>query len=154
MLVIVGDRFHESSTIGSKAFYPYAEISVPGGVYITFLFNGRRQKASCENLAATVTNGMLAVCPACRAKVTKCIDTLDPQNRTMLLSADPLDVPSARIPDGVMAYHAVDPAIALLVCQESERRISSRTKPGSIVCYPAKTTRPFLARPFTEIPNG
>ena len=77
-------------------YYPYVEMSVPGGIDITFLFNGRRSKTSCETLAANVTNSMLAVCPTCQTKAKQCLDSLEPQHRK-LLSAWPLDIPSARL---------------------------------------------------------
>ena len=128
----------------STLYYPYVEMSAPGGIDITFLFSARKDAASCETLATSVTNGMLAVCLTCQIKAKQCLDSLDPQHRKML-SADPLDVPSARLPDGVSTYHASDPAIALAACRESERLTSSRAEPGRIVCYPPKTVRPLPA---------
>jgi hypothetical protein len=117
---------------------------VPGGIDITFLFNGRKDKTSCETLATSVTNGMLTVCPTCQTKAKQCLDSLEPQHRK-LLSAEPLDTPSARLPDGVATYHASNPDIALAACQESERQTSSRAEAGRIVCYPPQTARPLPA---------
>ena len=123
-------------------YYPYVEMSVPGDIDITFLFNGRRDKTSCEALAANVTNSMLAVCPTCQTKATKCLDSLEPQHRK-LLSAEPLDMPSARLLDGVATYHASNPDIALAACQESERQTSPRAEADRILCYSAGTPRPI-----------
>lgn len=152
MLVVVTERLLEPPPITSKAFYPYAEISVPGGIDMTFLFNGRRDNTSCETLAANVIDSMLAVCPTCQAKAKKCLDTLEPQHRKML-SAEPLDMPSAQLPDGVAIYHASNPEIALAACRESERQTSSRTKADRIVCYPPKTARYLPALPGGDIPR-
>jgi len=124
-------------------YYPYVEMSVPGGIDITFLFNGRKDKTSCETLVANVTNSMLAVCPTCQAKAKKCLDTLEPQHRK-LLSAEPLDIPSARLPDGVATYYASNPEIAIAACRESERLTSSRVEASRIICYPPKAARPAL----------
>jgi len=147
MLAVVSERLHDSLPIVSRAFYPYAEISAPGGINMTFLFNGRRDKRNCEGLAAAVIDSMLAVCPTCQVKAKKCLDLLEPQHQEMLSTA-PLDLPSARLPDGVLTYHAIDPDTALAACQESARQTSSRsTEAGRIVCYPPKTDRPPPASP-------
>ncbi len=134
-------------------YYPYVEMSVPGDIDITFLFNGRKDKTSCETLAANVTNSMLAVCPTCQAKARQCLDSLEPQHRK-LLSAEPLDIPSARLPDGVSTYHASNPDIALAACRESEKLTSSRVEAGRIVCYPAGTPRPILQEPAIDAAQG
>ena len=134
-------------------YYPYIEMSVPGGIDITFLFNGRKDKTSCETLAANVTNSMLAVCPTCQAKAKQCLDTLEPQHRK-LLSAEPLDIPSARLPDGVATYRALNPDTALAACQESERQTSSRAEAGRIVCYPPQTARPLPAPGKTPLDSS
>jgi len=125
-------------------YYPYVEMGVQGGIDITFLFNGRKDKTSCETLVANVTNSMLAVCPTCQIKVKQCLDSLEPQHRK-LLSAEPLDIPSARLPDGVSTYHALNPDDALTACRESEKLTASRAEAGRIVCYPPKTARPLPA---------
>lgn len=124
-------------------YYPYVEMKVPGDIDVTLLFNGRKDKTSCEMLVANVTNSMLAVCPTCQAKAKKCLDTLEPQHRRMI-SAEPLDLPSARLPDGVSTYDAINPDNALAACRESERLTSSRAGAGRIVCYPPKAARPVL----------
>ncbi len=130
--------------------YPYVEISVPGGMDIKFLFNGRRDKTSCESLAANVANSILAVCPTCQTKEKKCLDSLEPQHRKML-SAEPLDVPSARLPDGVATYHAPTPDIALTACQETERQASLRMGTGRVACYPPNAARPLPAPQKTPL---
>jgi lipopolysaccharide/colanic/teichoic acid biosynthesis glycosyltransferase len=124
-------------------------MSVPGGIDITFLFNGRKDKTSCETLAANVTNSMLAVCPTCQTKAKQCLDSLEPQHRK-LLSAEPLDIPSARLPDGVSTYHALNPDTALSACRESEKLTSSRAEADRIVCYPAGTPRLMLQEPAID----
>ncbi len=130
-------------------YYPYVEMSVPGGIDITFLFNGRKDKTGCETLATSVTNGMLTVCPTCQTKAKQCLDTLEPRHRK-LLSAEPLDVPSARLPDGVATYSALNPDSALPACRESEKLTSSRAEADRIVCYPPQTARPLpTARKIT-----
>ena len=123
-------------------YYPYVEMSVPGGIDITYLFDGRKDKKSCETLVANVTNSMLAVCPTCQTKAKRCLTSLEPQHRK-LFSVEPLDVPSARLPDGVATYNASTPDIALAACRESERLTSSRAEDDRIVCYSAGTPRPI-----------
>ena len=142
-----------AAAVKTTLYYPYVEMSVPGDANITFLFNGRSDAASCETLAANVANSMLTVCPTCQTKARTCLDALEPQHRK-LLSAAPLDVPSARLPDGVATYHAANPDIALAACRESERQTSSRAEPGRIVCYPPKTVRPLPAFQQTSLNSG
>ncbi len=133
-----------TASFRTTLYYPYVEMNVPGGVDITFIFNGRKDKTSCETLTANITNSILTVCPTCQTKVKQCLDSLEPQHRK-LLSAEPLDIPSARQPNGVVTYRASNADIALAACRESEKLTLSLAKAGRIVCYPPQTARPLPA---------
>ncbi|MBI4293884.1 MAG: glycosyltransferase family 4 protein [Betaproteobacteria bacterium] len=58
-----------------------------------------------------------------------------------MLSADALEVPSARLPVGVVTYAAADPEIALAACRESERQAVTGRSPAKVACYPPGTAR-------------
>ena len=79
-----------------RLYYPSVKIHAPEGIEITFLFGGRTDRTRCETVAANVSNSILAVCTMCEIGETTCLDSLGPQHRK-LLSAEPLDLPSARL---------------------------------------------------------
>ena len=142
-----------TATFKNTLYYPYIEISVPGNVEMTFLFNGRRNKTSCETVVSNVTASMLTVCPTCQSKAQQCLNALDPQQERML-SAEPLDAPSVRLQDGVMTYHAATPAIALAVCEESAKQTSAHAEAGRAICYPPQTTRPIPSPRKVPLDSG
>jgi FlaA1/EpsC-like NDP-sugar epimerase len=117
-------------------------ISGPDQLDITFLFSGRSDKARCERLTTNITNSVLSVCPMCQVREKACLDTLDARQRK-LLSAEPLDVASARLPDGgAIIYRAATPEVALAICQVSEKQASSLAPNKRIICHPPKSARP------------
>src|SRR6185295_4325273 len=87
-------------------YYPILRITGPEQMDITFLFRGRNDKTRCETLTTNVANSILPLCPMCQIKERACVDTLNSQQRK-LLSADPIDHVSARMPDGgAITYQA------------------------------------------------
>ena len=133
------------SIFRTTLYYPSLQIRAPGDVEFAFLFNGRRNKASCERLTTNVANTVLAVCRDCTTTEKRCLESLEPRHR-QLLSTEPLDVASARLPDGgVVTYQARDPKAALAVCRESERQASARMDVGRVVCYPPGAVRHLAA---------
>lgn len=128
----------------SALYYPTVRITGPEQIDITFLFRGRSDKIRCETLTANVANSILSVCPMCQIKERACLDALGFQQRRML-SAEPLDLASSRMPDGgAITYQAASPGAALALCQASEKQASSLLQGGRVVCYPPKSVRPVL----------
>jgi len=124
-------------------YYPSVAISAPGGVNVNFLFNGREDQSYCQQLLTNVANSMLSVCPTCQIKQKVCAETLGAEQQK-LLSAEPLDVASVRMPDGgVITYNSGDPAIALAACQTTAQQTASTLKTGRADCYAPNTARPL-----------
>lgn len=138
--------FPASAAFKETFYHPYLEMEVQNGVEIAFLFNARTSKAGCERHLANVTGNMLSVCPACKAKAAECPVSLNSTQQRMR-SADPLDVPSARLPDGVATYRAIDAGIALAICRESDKQSLSRGEANRVVCFGPNIPRPLPARP-------
>jgi UDP-GlcNAc:undecaprenyl-phosphate/decaprenyl-phosphate GlcNAc-1-phosphate transferase len=122
-------------------------IEAPEKLSITFLLNGRERAEDCEATIANLASAILASCPTCRIKQLQCLTELD-STQQRLLSSEPLDAPSARLPSGVATYAAPNPAIALATCQESQRLAAESTAP--MTCFPADTGRP-LAEPARKV---
>jgi FlaA1/EpsC-like NDP-sugar epimerase len=125
-------------------YHPYAQVkNVPGNVNIQLLLNGRAQKGTCETLIANVTTSILTFCPKCQIEDQKCLTALSAEQQK-LLSAESLDVPSLRLPDGgVVTYQAPNLNFALAACQEGQRQIPSQAGSARVVCYAPKAARPI-----------
>lgn len=118
--------------------YAYMIIEAPENLSITFLLDGRERAVDCDATIARLGSTILASCPTCRIKQLQCLTELDPAQR-QLLSNEPLDIPSARMPSGVAIYAAPSPAIALPACQESQRIAAG--SPTPVTCFAANTAR-------------
>lgn len=118
----------------------YMIIEAPENLSITFMFNGRDRAVDCDATIVNLASATLASCPACRIKQLQCLSELN-STQQRLLSSEPLDTPSARLPSGVVVYTAPDPATALATCQESQRLAAKSTT--SMTCFPANATRSF-----------
>lgn len=118
--------------------HAYMSIEAPENLGITFLFNGRSRAADCEATIVNLASAILASCPGCRIKQLQCLPKLD-STLQRLLSSEPLDTPSARLPNGVAIYAAPNLVTALGACQESQRL--SANGGSSTTCFPPDTTR-------------
>jgi hypothetical protein len=123
--------------------YPYIIIEAPDGLRATFLHRGRPKVAQCEADVAKFVATIQAKCAACKIIEENCLDRLDPKQSQMLASA-PLNVPSARLPDGVVTFKSANPNSALAVCRESERQASMGSKEGFVECYSPGQIRKLL----------
>lgn len=114
--------------------YPYIIIEAPDGLRAIFLHRGRPKEAQCEADVAKFVTTIQAKCGACKIVEKNCLDRLEPKQSRMLAAA-PLDVPSARLPDGVVTFNSENPNIAIAVCRESERQALMGPKDGFVECY-------------------
>lgn len=134
--VMIGAIFVPRSII----FHPYLVIDTPGDVRLTFLQPGRSRQSDCDTATATIADAIQASCRACRVVTQQCLTTLD-SSQKLMLSADALEVPSARLPVGVVTFTAAEPDIALAACRESERQAVAGRTPAKVACYPPGTAR-------------
>ena len=127
--------------------YAYMIIEAPENLSITFLLNGRKRAVDCEATITKLASALLASCSACRIKQLQCLTKLD-VTQQYLLSSEPLDSTSARLPGGVAIYTAPSLATALATCQESQRLAAKSTAP--MTCFPANTAR-SLTEPTKKV---
>jgi hypothetical protein len=123
--------------------YPYIIIEAPDGLRATFLHRGRPKPAQCEADVAKFVAAIQSKCPTCKFVEQNCLDKLEP-NQSEMLAATPLDLPSARLPDGIVTFKSRNPIAALAVCRESERQASMGPKEGIVECYAPGQTRKLL----------
>ncbi|MGE5526738.1 MAG: MraY family glycosyltransferase [Rhodospirillaceae bacterium] len=122
-------------------YYPSFTMSASGHANVDFLFNWQPSKASCEATLDNVTHSIVAACPSCTLEKKECRSSLDPSQRR-LLSAEPLSVPSSRIPGGVVVYRSSQPDIAMSACLESDRQ-SDGGNHRLTTCFAPKAPRPY-----------
>ena len=105
------------------SLYPHIIIEAPDGLRVTFLHRGRPKATQCEADVAKFVAIIQAKCAPCKIVEKNCLDKLEP-DQSQMLAAAPLDVPSARLPDGIVTFKSPNPNVALAVCRESERQAS------------------------------
>ncbi|MHB1618780.1 MAG: MraY family glycosyltransferase [Sulfuricella sp.] len=118
--------------------HPYAVLTTPGNLQITFLLNSAPSNEKCEQTLETMANALLTACPACRIQKQQCLQKLDTRHQ-IYLSAAPLPLPSAHMPNGIVIYSSTQPDIALAACLESERQ--SARNLHKVTCYAPNTLR-------------
>ncbi len=123
--------------------YPYIVMEAPDGLRATFLHRGRPEAAQCEADVAKFVAAIQSKCAACKIVEKNCLDKLEP-NQSQMLAATPLDVPSARLADGVVTFKSPNANAALGVCRESERRASMGSNEGFVECYLPGQVRKLL----------
>lgn len=123
--------------------YPYIIVEAPDGLRVTFLHSGRPEAAKCRADVAKIVTAIQAKCVACRIIEENCLDRLEPGQIRMLATA-PLDLPSARLPDGIVTFKSASPGVALAVCRESERRASAGPKGDFVECYSPGQVRKLM----------
>lgn len=125
------------------SLYPYIIIEAPDGLRATFLHRGRPKAGQCEADVAKFVAAIQSKCVACKIVEKNCLEKLEP-GQSQMLAAAPLDIPSARLPDGVVTFKSVNPNTALAVCRESERQASMGQREGFVECYSPGQARKLL----------
>jgi len=129
----------------SRGFYPNVVITTHDNLSLEFLNEAVSKLEDCNAAADTIANTVRASCPACSVTAQQCRSELASAQRK-LLSEDPIEMPSSRLPNGVVAYVSSDPGSALAACQQTERLTESR-QGFRAICYPPNTPRPSLSGP-------
>ena len=123
----------------NAAHYPHVVLEAPNRLSLTFLQTARPRVSECQAAAAAVVNLVQTGCPACRLVTQECLATLTP-DQSRLFAETPLEIPSMRLPDGVVTYASPNDAYALAACRESEQQ--SAKSLHRIVCQPPGAYRP------------
>lgn len=124
-----------------KTFFPILELEVldpSGKLALFFIFEGRPSLESCETILGNVARKTMMNCPACIARQVRCEQQLDPAH-ILLLTDQPLDVFSGKMPNGVVTYTSNNPAFAQAACSASE--VHSVKQGISFKCFQPGSTR-------------
>src|SRR6266513_3418148 len=103
-----------------RVYYPHVVVEAQENVRLEFLQHGLRKDGACQAAVATIADAIRVSCPACRIAVRQCSGKLESAYEK-LLSEDPIEMPSSRLPRGVVAYVSDNKALALAACRETER---------------------------------
>jgi len=121
--------------------YPTLTMAVGSELQLSFVQFGTVTAAACEERLAKLETTMRKNCAACRTAQKRCVDGWSGELQRAF-SADPLDIPAARLPDGVLMYASATPGLALATCQASERQTATAPPANRVRCFPAGTPRP------------
>src|SRR5215831_5820628 len=108
-----------------RGFYPNVVVTTHDNLSLEFLNEAVTRPEECSAAADLIANTVRASCPACSVTRQHCPRALESGQRK-LLSDEPIDIPSSRLPNGVVAYHSDDPSRALAACEQTERLTDSR----------------------------
>jgi len=121
--------------------YPTLTMMVGNELQLNFVKHGVVAATTCEERLARLTNTLQKSCPACRITRRRCVMGLsDAQLR--VFSTDPLEMPSARLSDGVVTYVSAVQGLALASCQASERQSAGAALEKRVRCFTAGAQRP------------
>lgn len=123
--------------------YPYIIMEAPDGLRVTFLHRGRLKAGQCEADVVKFVAAIQAKCAGCKIVEENCLDKLE-STQNQMLAATPLELPSARLPDGVVTFKSANQNVALAVCRESERQAAMGPKESFVECYSPGQTRKLL----------
>ena len=132
-------------------FYPYVVVETDEHISLSYLRNAVADKADCTAAADLAYRTVNVACPSCQIRKA-CLTEL-PEGLKSLMSEAPLEIPSARIQEGVISFAAKEPGTALKVCVESERQFSSAGFSGRLKCFPPNISRPSVAEFGEDMPG-
>ena len=132
----------------------FARITIQAGneLTLTFLRQHMRGREACEAAAESFAELMVSNCPVCRITRQECLRELSTE-QSILFGDAPVPYATARLHNGVMAYQAADPQVALTTCHISEQRSPS----GLVICSSPNTPRPLpvnLQDRFASLDNA
>jgi UDP-N-acetylmuramyl pentapeptide phosphotransferase/UDP-N-acetylglucosamine-1-phosphate transferase len=128
-----------------KSYYPLLEFEATdpsGALVLSFLLNSTSSLERCEATLGNIARETLTSCPLCRAKLMKCLETLD-RNHVAQLSEQPLANPSGRMAGGIVLFESVNQELARTSCEDSEKVATSRDV--AFKCFAAGKVRSALS---------
>ena len=136
---VAGAQLH----LHGRLYYSNVVITTHDNLSLEFLNEGVSRLEDCQAAAAMIADTIRASCPACTVTKQQCPGELEgPQQK--LLSEEPIEPPSSRLPHGVVAYISGNIGTALAACQETER-VTGLRQGFRAICYPPNTPRPLAS---------
>jgi UDP-N-acetylmuramyl pentapeptide phosphotransferase/UDP-N-acetylglucosamine-1-phosphate transferase len=128
-----------------RGFYPNVLITTHDNLSLEFLNEAVASMGDCKAAAAMIASTVQASCTKCSVVKLQCVTRLDAQQQK-LLSEEPVEMPSSRLPRGVVAYLSDVQELALASCRAAEKLASAG--PGyHATCFPPNTRRPLYDSP-------
>src|SRR6266853_1256404 len=124
-----------------RMYYPHVVVEAQENVRLEFLQQGLRKDEACQAAVTIIADAIRASCSSCRIAIRQCAGNLEPAYEK-LLSEDPIEMPSSRLPQGVVTYLSDNQALALAACRETER-LTGANGGTPAVCFPPHDKHPF-----------
>ena len=99
--------------------YPHISLTNADQVQIDFLWQAEISAKACEDKIYLLDEVVKADCPDCQIKTQACLEKLNPIQKS-LLGSDEVSIPTVRLSNGVIAYKALDPKMALQACNNTQ----------------------------------
>jgi UDP-N-acetylmuramyl pentapeptide phosphotransferase/UDP-N-acetylglucosamine-1-phosphate transferase len=128
-----------------RLYFANVAITTHDNLSLEFLNEGVSTGETCQAAAAMIANTVRASCPACTVTKQQCQRELEGLQQK-LLSEEPIEMPTSRLPHGVVAYISDNVDSALAACRETERLTGTRQS-FRATCFPPNTRRPLSIGP-------
>jgi UDP-N-acetylmuramyl pentapeptide phosphotransferase/UDP-N-acetylglucosamine-1-phosphate transferase len=135
-----------------RLYYPNVVIKTQDNMSLEFLNEGVTRVEDCEAATDMIANTIRASCPMCSVTQQQCPAELESRQRR-LLSDEPIETPSSRLPKGVVAYISDNRELALAACREAER-LAGTGQGFRATCFPPNSRRPLYAAPLPHSPSA
>src|SRR5229473_6643453 len=126
-------------------YYPHVVVEAQENIRLEFLQQGLRKDEACQAAVAIIADAIRASCSSCRIAIRQCSGNLEPAYEK-LLSEDPIEMPSSRLPQGDVTYLSDNQALALAACRETER-LTGANRGVPATCFAPDTKRPIPVKP-------
>lgn len=136
LVVLVAAHFRQEQ----GGYYAKVVVDVPENLTLLFLQNPRKSIEECQSTIATIADTLGASCPACKVTSQICTGNLELETK-VILSADPVPIPTSRLANGMVGYLSTVPEIALSACVESEK-LTKKRNVSNATCYAPNSARP------------
>ncbi len=123
----------------SPAYNPHVLIQTSADLKLRYLLDDHSKAANCEAATITMTTMARATCPQCTVVLAQCLPSLEPA-LGKLLTEQPINTPSVRLPNGIINYESGNADLALATCKETEK-IAAQAG-NSFTCAAAGSPRP------------
>ncbi len=113
--------------------YPELRFAASDSLTLRFIKYGKRSDAECRQKLLALRDILAKSCPTCVLEA-RCVEGLDSEHR-VFLSNEAVQMPTARLPDGVVAYASPIDELAVSACKQSELATKSLPERRQVKCH-------------------
>src|SRR5882672_5652125 len=114
--LLVAAVFVTQNNLRGPLYYPNVVIATHDNLSLEFLNEGVSKGEDCQAATAMIADTIRASCPNCSVTRQECRRELEGVH-ARLLSGEPIEMASSRLPHGIVTYLSDNIAVALAACR-------------------------------------